>query len=226
MEKLQKSLLVTSEFDLIYFLISITLCIFCSLILKFLFEKKSTSNSVQISKIIPLLAVITFLVISVVKTSLALSLGLVGALSIIRFRTPIKNPEDLIYLFLSLAIGIGFGANQVLITLLSFVVIVFLIFFVIGKKKNIKDSFYNLIIRLDQKNFDEIKDFQKIIDLIKEEFSDSSMTKYEKSYDKKYAFYFAVNAQDINQIHRVNLGLKNITSDFDFYFFETSDKTI
>ena len=39
----------------------------------------------------------------IVKSSLALSLGLVGALSIVRFRTPIKEPEDLIYLFLALA---------------------------------------------------------------------------------------------------------------------------
>ena len=47
------------------------------------------------------------LIITVVKTSLALSLGLVGALSIVRFRSAIKDPEELLYLFFSIAIGIG-----------------------------------------------------------------------------------------------------------------------
>ena len=51
------------------------------------------------------------LIIFVVKSSLALSLGLVGALSIVRFRSAIKEPEELTFLFLNIALGIGFGAN-------------------------------------------------------------------------------------------------------------------
>jgi hypothetical protein len=70
------------------------------------------SNKSRFARIFVLLAVTTFLVISVVKTSLTLSLGLVGALSIIRFRTPIKEPEELAYLFLTIAVGVGLGANQ------------------------------------------------------------------------------------------------------------------
>jgi hypothetical protein len=62
-------------------------------------------------------------VIAVVQSSLALSLGLVGALSIIRFRTPIKEPEELAYLFLAIGLGLGLGANQRLITVLVFAVI-------------------------------------------------------------------------------------------------------
>ena len=54
--------------------------------------------------------------IVIVKSSIALSLGLVGALSIVRFRTPIKEPEDLTYLFLSIALGVGYGSFQILIT--------------------------------------------------------------------------------------------------------------
>ena len=54
----------------------------------------------------------TVLIISVIKSSLALSLGLVGALSIVRFRTAIKEPEELLYLFMVIAIGVGLGADQ------------------------------------------------------------------------------------------------------------------
>ena len=51
------------------------------------------------------LAIITTLVITVIKFSLALSLGLVGALSIVRFRAAIKEPEELVFLFLIISIG-------------------------------------------------------------------------------------------------------------------------
>jgi len=61
------------------------------------------------------------LIISVVRSSLALSLGLVGALSIVRFRTPIKEPEELVYLFVAIAAGLGLGANQTLPTAVAFV---------------------------------------------------------------------------------------------------------
>ena len=60
------------------------------------------------------LAIITTLVITVIKFSLALSLGLVGALSIVRFRAAIKEPEELVYLFFVIAIGLANGANQFL----------------------------------------------------------------------------------------------------------------
>lgn len=63
------------------------------------------------------LGMTTMLVISVVRSSLALSLGLVGALSIVRFRTAVKEPEELSYLFMVIAIGLGMGASQALLTL-------------------------------------------------------------------------------------------------------------
>lgn len=70
-----------------------------------------------------LIILTTTLIITVVKSSLALSLGLVGALSIVRFRTPIKEPEELTYLFLAIAIGLGLGASQTLATVVAAVFI-------------------------------------------------------------------------------------------------------
>lgn len=65
----------------------------------------------------------TMLVISVVKSSVTLSLGLVGALSIVRFRTAVKEPEELTYLFITIAIGLGMGASQPLLTSAALAVI-------------------------------------------------------------------------------------------------------
>lgn len=68
------------------------------------------SNKRKFSRTFVFISATTMLVITIVKTSLALSLGLVGALSIIRFRTPIKEPEELAYLFLAIGVGLGLGA--------------------------------------------------------------------------------------------------------------------
>jgi len=81
------------------------------------------SNRRQFARNFMLLACTTLLVITVVKSSLALSLGLVGALSIVRFRSAIKEPEELAYLFLNIAIGLGLGADQTLLTVGSFATI-------------------------------------------------------------------------------------------------------
>jgi len=81
------------------------------------------SNKRKFSRVFVFVAATTMLVIAVVQSSLALSLGLVGALSIIRFRTPIKEPEELAYLFLAIGIGLGLGANQRAITILACAVI-------------------------------------------------------------------------------------------------------
>lgn len=77
------------------------------------------SNRQEFSQIFPFILLTTLLIITVVKSSLALSLGLVGALSIVRFRTPIKEPEELAYLFLAIAMGLGLGANQAVVTVTS-----------------------------------------------------------------------------------------------------------
>jgi hypothetical protein len=77
------------------------------------------SNREEFTQVCPFILLTTILIITVVKSSLALSLGLVGALSIVRFRTPIKEPEELAYLFISIAMGLGLGADQTIPTLVA-----------------------------------------------------------------------------------------------------------
>ena len=105
------------------------------------------SNKNTMAYNLMLLAIITTLVISIVKSSLALSLGLVGALSIVRFRTAIKEPEELIYLFIAIAIGLGLGAEQVLVTLIAFTIIITIIIFVNKTYFNVENN-YNLYLTI------------------------------------------------------------------------------
>jgi uncharacterized membrane protein YhiD involved in acid resistance len=83
----------------------------------------SVSNRDAFSSIFPILTMVTVAIIFVVKSSLALSLGLVGALSIVRFRAAIKNPEELVYLFLCIGIGIALGAEHRLLALMTVLVV-------------------------------------------------------------------------------------------------------
>ena len=81
------------------------------------------SNRAKFAYLLPVLSMTTALVISLIKSSLALSLGLVGALSIVRFRAAIKEPEELLYLFIAIAIGLGAGADQRVVAIVGAIMI-------------------------------------------------------------------------------------------------------
>jgi uncharacterized membrane protein YhiD involved in acid resistance len=115
--------------DLLQFSINLLLAASLAYLLKYLFIKYANTNSNKkyFAKNFILLAMSTMLIITIIKSSLALSLGLVGALSIVRFRAPIKEPEELVYLFLTIAIGLGLGAGQRALTIVAFFLIAVII---------------------------------------------------------------------------------------------------
>ena len=118
------------EISLSSFIISLITAAILSYLIKksYIFTSQSLSNKDYFSNVFIPLSVITCLVISVVKFSLALSLGLVGALSIVRFRAAIKEPEELVYLFFCVGVGIATGANQIIIATASTLVIIFILY--------------------------------------------------------------------------------------------------
>ena len=138
-----------TQVDLIPTLFSFFMCVIMSFIVRDFYIKRSFSltGKMHIGSIIPVLSTVVFLVIVVVKSSLALSLGLVGALSIVRFRTPIKEPEELVYLFLAIAIGLGYAAGQILITTILSLSILFIVYMWLSNRKIAKTSEYNLVVK-------------------------------------------------------------------------------
>jgi uncharacterized membrane protein YhiD involved in acid resistance len=111
------------------FMLNIAVAAVLSFILGWVYVKygRSLSNRKQFAANFIMITLTTMVIISIVKSSLALSLGLVGALSIVRFRTAIKEPEELSYMFLSIAIGLGLGASQTQVTIFGFAFIVIII---------------------------------------------------------------------------------------------------
>ena len=84
---------------------------------------QALSNRKLFARNFIVLTVTTALIISIVRSSVALSLGLVGALSIVRFRAAIKEPEELAFLFLAISAGLGLGAGAALVTIVALVLI-------------------------------------------------------------------------------------------------------
>lgn len=117
LEQLTGGMVNQIEISLIGVVIAIISSALCSYLVKFTYDRygRSLNNRTNFSNNFILLCIVTTLVIIIVKHSLALSLGLVGALSIVRFRAAIKEPEELVFLFLIISLGLCFGANQFLI---------------------------------------------------------------------------------------------------------------
>jgi len=156
------------QIDIPSFILSLFFAAILSFFVQLFYIKYSStlSNRKEFSKIFVILAVTTCIVIMIVKSSLALSLGLVGALSIVRFRAAIKEPEELVYLFLIIAIGLGCGANQLIITSVGIIFALILIMIYSGYMKNSRkdiEQTINLGVIIEQ----EISDLQ-INDLISE----------------------------------------------------------
>ena len=102
-----------NEITFEYAVISMCVCLLISVIICIVYYVKSKKYffSKEFAVSLMALSVITVSVILTIQSSIVVSLGMVGALSIVRFRTAIKNPLDLVFLFWSISVGIICGAG-------------------------------------------------------------------------------------------------------------------
>lgn len=105
-----------------------------------------------------LLAMVTSLVIRTINSNLALSLGMVGALSIVRFRTAVKDPVDTIFMFWAITAGIMSGAGLYLVTLVATLLLG--VFYTVSYMVNFKaTNKYLLVIKADKDYADTISKY-------------------------------------------------------------------
>jgi len=149
--------------------------VLCFLIRQFYIRySESLSNKDYFSKNFVILGITTCIVITIVKSSLALSLGLVGALSIVRFRAAIKEPEELVYLFLVIATGLGAGANQIKITLIGVLVSLIIIYFFSKiKKDKISSDIFQVSISYNKVFSDKL--YFELINILKNNSNDLTL---------------------------------------------------
>jgi hypothetical protein len=169
----------TADISLFFFTIGLLESFALSVLLRWHFIKfsKTFSNRHQLGGVFIPLSVTIFLIILVVKSSLALSLGLVGALSIVRFRTPIKEPEELIYLFIAIAIGLGVGAGQYTITALA-VLAILAIMPVATRLSGKKSVEYNFFVDIDSTE-NPVDNSRQILEYMKLHAGAVNLTKLE-----------------------------------------------
>ncbi len=206
------------ESSIIDFLINIFITIILSYIIGLVYAKygNSLSNRKKLTQTFVLISVTVMLVISIVKSSLALSLGLVGALSIVRFRTAIKEPEELVYFFVAIALGLGLGANQRIVTLTGAIVII--LYIVIQNFNAAKSAVQqNLIVTLS--NIGDVGlDENKILELLRKYSSNIELRRLDDA-NGFTELSLSIEFKDFESIIKAKNDLKSL-GDLQFSFIE------
>nr|WP_321221290.1 DUF4956 domain-containing protein [uncultured Psychroserpens sp.] len=208
----------SGESSIVDFLINIFITIILSYIIGLVYSKygNSLSNRKKLIQTFVLISVTVMLVISIVKSSLALSLGLVGALSIVRFRTAIKEPEELVYFFVAIALGLGMGANQRVVTLTGAIVII--LYIVIQNYNSVKRAVQqNLIVTISNTS-DKGLDENKILELLRNHCSKIDLRRLDDA-NNSTELSLNVEFNDFDSIIKAKNDLKTL-GDIQFSFIE------
>ncbi|WP_391572647.1 DUF4956 domain-containing protein [Cohnella sp.] len=102
-----------------------------------------------------LMTMITTLVIMTISTNIVLSLGMVGALSIVRFRTAVKDPLDIVFMFWSLSAGIACGAKVYPLAIGGSLIIGLVMLYM--SKRKVREQLFLLIIRHTEDAVNELR---------------------------------------------------------------------
>jgi len=198
----------TAQIPVVEFLINLALAALLSVFLGLLYVRYGTalSNRRAFARNFVLLGMTTMVIITVVKSSLALSLGLVGALSIVRFRAAIKEPEELAFLFLVIAVGLGLGADQRLITLASVGVISLAI--VARAMPTRREALRNLHVTISTPDPGEAR-LSSVVETLKKHCGDLSLSRFDEAGDV-FEASFRVDVRDYAALERATTELRNL----------------
>ena len=203
--------------DIWDFIINLLVAAILSIVIKVFYIRFATSfsNREKFSSIFLPLALSTLLIITVVKASIALSLGLVGALSIVRFRAAIKEPEELTYLFLVIGVGLTAGANKPILAITAIALILPLLYLntrMSNKKVFTKDK---LLINIKSKS----TEIQKITDSLSQSLSFVELKRLEENPDG-IIMTFVTKVDDMTTINSIREKLKAIDSHMHITFLD------
>lgn len=193
---------VSTEKIIVTLLFAIILGIYIYFVYKY--KSKSSFYSKDFNAVLATLPIITAGIVLAMQSNLVISLGMVGALSIVRFRNAVKNSMDLLFLFWSISIGIICGASLYEIAIILSVATTILLFvmdLIPNKKKSLL-----LIINANNTNIEK-----KLIPIIKENTSSYTIKSRNISKDK---VDLIVEVRSKNELELVNKcsKLKNIVS--------------
>ena len=197
--------LITQNIDRVYtLLILIAMSLAVRFVLQILGQRWITTLA-HTSTII-LLPILTFIITNVISGNIALSLGMVGALSIVRFRNPVRSPLELTVYFASITMGIAASVSLLWLLFLGFalsLVVIVITLINYYSKKILKKNFFN-------SSFSEGNEMS-IINI----FSKSELTDIEKNPNLKFKnfengkYEYSLSSQNFHEIKEIENLIKN-----------------
>lgn len=220
LQSLLQSLSTTqgSMFDLNTIAVNLILAVVTSFILSraYVYWGASLSNRRKFAANFMLVTVTTTFIILVVRSSVALSLGLVGALSIIRFRAAIKEPEELAYLFFAISLGIGLGDNQRTFTLLTLVIVIL----VLGLARLLRQSQadVNLNLSIASRNPHKVE-MQQVMDTLEKHCSKLRLLRYDEN-DGVLEMSFVIEFRHTSDLSQARAALRQLSDGLEISFMD------
>jgi len=192
-----------------------------SLVLGWVYAKygSALSNRKQFARNFLPITMTTMFIITIIKSSLVLSLGLIGALSIIRFRTAIKEPEELSYLFLTIAIGMGIGANQAIITIVTLLTIIAIIWLRNINQNNMENG-QNLYLTISSPTQDG-NELNIIIKVLQKHCTDVNLKRFDENSNLLEAS-FLVGFENYSQLEMSKSELQGLNDSMRISFIDNS----
>jgi len=217
----QLSLSFEDSISPLNFIAYILLCAILLYLLSRVYEHygQSISNRSQLAKVLMIVGLTTFIIISIVKSSLALSLGLVGALSIVRFRTAIKEPEELGYFFMAIAMGLGMGANQLLPTVIGFIILMGIV--ILQHKGSTHTVTQNLLINLECEPQQKTTVIKKISDIVNATANQLEVKRI-KHQDTVVSINFMLKVDSLEDLNKINQQLIEFDSKIQVTFIDNT----
>ena len=172
--------------------------------------KQNWVNTVHYLITFLLLPPITLIITNVISNNLALSLGMIGALSIVRFRNPVRNPLELVIYFGLITIGISFGVNAKFGLLLFLIIEAVLIFSKIIEYLSKKLKFLNLFKYSFSMNDGVLKNFIQVESSSKIEYLENNKDLIYSSTNNKDNYIYKISVKHRSQLDDIK---KNISSE-------------
>jgi len=146
----------TSNLSVIEISAALLFSLVCSLIIAWTYKSTFQGVLYQHSYLVSLImaSIITSSVIMVISGNLILSLGMVGALSIVRFRSAIKDPLDIIFMFWAITVGIANGIGMIKVSIICTLLISLVCFILYKIPKAVEP--HVLVIKFNKTNMDNI----------------------------------------------------------------------
>ena len=208
------NLRVGVDLPLSLIIVSIILSLICSYIVTLIYQKTYSGIYFQpeYKRALVLACVVTTTITMVISGNLALSLGMIGALSVVRFRSAIKDPMDIVYMFWVICIGIASGAGAFKLVLISTILISVIVYYfdyfnILSFNKNEKEGF---IISISSESLNEINEIKQKIQFTFAENNMSEIKPQSETISNKSITVTYIDSKNILNIDNLSKEFPNL----------------